>query len=106
MHYIEGPKNILVEHFLRLKRLVTPAQLAKGRNLVQPACVTGKEDGNNENPEQNFLSFHHIREQQQSNAKLLAVQQKVSQNYIYKCLDDNVTDIACYFKDFHDPITQ
>eukprot|EP00957_Ditylum_brightwellii_P105519 8043647-Ditylum_brightwellii.AAC.1 len=36
--YIEGPKNILADNLSRLKRLITPAQLTKGKNLVEPAC--------------------------------------------------------------------
>eukprot|EP00957_Ditylum_brightwellii_P091786 6988574-Ditylum_brightwellii.AAC.1 len=36
LHYVEGPKNILADNFSRLKRL--PAQLAEGKNLVEPAC--------------------------------------------------------------------
>eukprot|EP00957_Ditylum_brightwellii_P005238 399820-Ditylum_brightwellii.AAC.1 len=35
---IKGPKNILVDNFSRLERLITPAQLAEGKNLVKPAC--------------------------------------------------------------------
>ena len=135
LHCIEGPKNILVDNFSRLKRLITPAQLAEGKNLVEPACVNDEEDDNdafffeqacsgvydediqaslecylnlpdNENPKKNPLSFHHIREQQQADAKLLAVKEKFPKNYIYKCLDDNVEDIICYVKDFHDATTQ
>eukprot|EP00957_Ditylum_brightwellii_P031941 2422284-Ditylum_brightwellii.AAC.1 len=44
LHYMEGPKNILVENFSRLKRLITLAQLAKGKNLVEPACVNEEKD--------------------------------------------------------------
>eukprot|EP00957_Ditylum_brightwellii_P210920 15365549-Ditylum_brightwellii.AAC.2 len=118
-----------------LKRLITPVQLAKGKNLIKPSCVNDKEDDNdafffeqvfsgaydkdiqvglecylnlpdNENPEQNPLSFHHIRKHQQANAKLLAVKQKFPQSYMYKCLDNDVKDILCYVKGFRDPMTQ
>ena len=125
LHYIEGPKNILADNLSRLHRLVTPAQLAEGKNLVEPAVVSYDKDEDeaffvdqlqsgvldedimnslerylnlpdSENPEQNPLSFAYIREQQQADAKLLAVQQKFPNNYIYKCLDDEVDDIICY----------
>ena len=36
LHYIEGPKNILADNLSRLHRLVTPAQLAKGKRLTEP----------------------------------------------------------------------
>ena len=134
LHYIEGPKNILADNLSRLHRLVTPAQLAEGKILVEP--VTDEEEDAEEaffldqeysgvndkdiqdslgcylnlpesdNPEQNPLSFAYIREQQQADAKLLAVQLKFPSNYIYKCLDDDVEDIICYVKDHHDPTTQ
>ena len=105
MHYIEGDKNILADNLSRLHRLVTPAQLAKGKPLVEPAAILDEEDANNayfldlkysgivdnnildsfkcylnlpdgDNPEYNPLSFCYIREQQQSDTKLLALQQK------------------------------
>ena len=37
LHYIEGPKNILADNLSRLHRLPTPAQLAEGKNLIEPA---------------------------------------------------------------------
>ena len=133
LHYIEGPKNILADNLSRLHRLITPAQLAKGKNLVEPAVVSDDEDDlffidqirsgvydkdisdsmecylnlpESENPEQNPLSYAYIREQQQADTKLLAVQQKYPQNYINKTLDDDIEDIICYVKDHHDPTTQ
>ena len=44
------------------------------------ACYLNLPD--NENPEQNPLSYAYIREQQQEDPKLLAVQQKYPNNYI------------------------
>eukprot|EP00957_Ditylum_brightwellii_P025092 1899048-Ditylum_brightwellii.AAC.2 len=46
LHYIEGPKDILADNLPRLKRLITLVQLAKGKNLVDPACVNDEEDDN------------------------------------------------------------
>eukprot|EP00957_Ditylum_brightwellii_P112374 8567486-Ditylum_brightwellii.AAC.1 len=46
LHYIKGPKNILADSFSIFKRLIVPAQLGKGKNLVKPACVTDKEGDN------------------------------------------------------------
>ena len=132
LHYIEGPKNILADNLSRLHRLITPAQIAEGKSLVEPAVVSDDEDDyfidqiqsgvwdqdirdvlgcyvnlpESENPEQNPLSYAYIREQQQADAKLLAVQQKFPNNYIYKCLDDDVDDIICYVKTYDDPTTQ
>ena len=37
LHYIEGPKKILADNLSRFQRLVTPAQLAEGKNLVEPS---------------------------------------------------------------------
>ena len=94
VHYIEGPKNILADNLSRLNCLITPAQLAEGKILVEP--VTDDESDNEEahfldleysglfnneieeclecylnlpdsqNPEQNPLSFAYICEQQQA----------------------------------------
>ena len=44
LHYIEGPKNILADNLSRLRRLVTPAQLAEGKNLDE--LITDEEDDN------------------------------------------------------------
>ena len=133
LHYIEGPKNILTENLSRLHRLITPAQLAKAKILVDQ--ITAEEEDadeefflnqeysgvldedihdslecylnllDSENPEQNTLSFAYIRDQQQADAKLLAVQLKLRSSYIYKCLDDDVEDIICYVKDHDNPTT-
>ena len=59
-----------------------------------------------ENPEQNPLSYAYIREKQQADAKLLGYVKRFPNNYIYKCLDDDVEDIICYVKDHEDPTTQ
>jgi hypothetical protein len=37
LHYIEGPRNILANNLSRLHHLVTPAQIAEGKKLVEPA---------------------------------------------------------------------
>ncbi len=34
LHYIEGPRNILADNLSRLHHLVTPAQIAEGKKLV------------------------------------------------------------------------
>ena len=104
LHYIEGPRNILADNLSRLQCLITLAQLAEGKNLVEPVTDTEESDNNDtfflyqhfsgifdkdiqeslecylnlpesENPEQNPLNYHYIREKQQANAKLLSVQQ-------------------------------
>ena len=118
LHYIEGPKNILADNLSRLQRLVTTDQLAEGKRLVDP--ITDDEEDNelaflqeldysgildndiqdsfecylnlpeSENPEQNPLSYAFIREKQQADAKLLGYVKRFPNNYIYKCLDDDV----------------
>jgi hypothetical protein len=44
VHYIEGPHNILADNLSRLYRLVTPAQIAEGKKLVEPAEVSIEEE--------------------------------------------------------------
>jgi hypothetical protein len=40
LHYIEGPRNILANNLSRLHRLVTLAQIAEGKKLVELAEVS------------------------------------------------------------------
>ena len=44
LHYIKGEKNILADNLSRMHRLPTPAQLAKGKKLVEPAVVSDNEE--------------------------------------------------------------
>jgi hypothetical protein len=44
LHYIEGPHNILANNLSRLHRLVTPAQIAEGKKLVEPVEVSNEEE--------------------------------------------------------------
>jgi hypothetical protein len=44
LHYIEGPRNILADNLSRLHCLVTPAQIAEGKKLVEPAEVSIEEE--------------------------------------------------------------
>jgi hypothetical protein len=44
LHYIESPCNILADNLSRLHRLVTPAQVAEGKKLVESAEVSIKEE--------------------------------------------------------------
>jgi hypothetical protein len=44
LHYIEGPRNILADNLSRLHHLVTPAQIAEGKKLVDPTVVSYKEE--------------------------------------------------------------
>jgi hypothetical protein len=44
LHYIEGPRNILAKNLSRLYHLVTPAQIAEGKKLVEPAEVSVEEE--------------------------------------------------------------
>jgi hypothetical protein len=44
LHYIEGPCKILADNLSRLHCLVTPAQIAEGKKLIEPAEVSIEED--------------------------------------------------------------
>jgi hypothetical protein len=44
LHYIEGPNNILANNLLRPHHLVTLAQIAEGKTLIEPAEVSIEED--------------------------------------------------------------
>ncbi len=50
LNYIEGPRNILANNLSRLHCLVTPAQIAEGKKLVEPTEVSIEEED-----EANFL---------------------------------------------------
>ena len=44
LHYIEGPCNILANNLSRLHCLVTPAQIAEGKKLLEPTEVSNEEE--------------------------------------------------------------
>jgi hypothetical protein len=44
LHYIERPRNILADNLSRLHHLVTPAQIAEGKKLVEPTEVSIEEE--------------------------------------------------------------
>jgi hypothetical protein len=127
LHYIKGPRNIFANNLSRLHRLVTPAQIAEGKKLVEPEEVSIEEEDEayflhqeysglyNENvwecikcylnlpdtphPDENPLNYAHICELQQQDKQVLALQVKYPDNYVNLQLDDNVDDIICYKKD-------
>ncbi len=104
LHYIEGPRNILANNLSRFHCLVTPAQIAEGKKLVEPAEVSIEEEDKayfldqeysglyNEDvweciecylnlpdtphPDENPLNYAHIHELQQQDEQLLALQVK------------------------------
>jgi hypothetical protein len=110
-----------------LHRLVTPAQIAEGKKLIEPAKVSTEEDNkayfldqeysglydedvweciecylnlpDTPHPDENPLNYAHICELQQQDKQLLALQMKNPDNYVNLQLDDNVNDIICYKKD-------
>jgi hypothetical protein len=127
VHYIEGEKNILADQLSRLEIFPSPAQLAKGKKLVEPAEVTDDEDEDEsyflekefsglydqtiwdilecylslpetEQLENNPLSYPYIREKQQEDDALLALLNKYPNNYVYLKLDDETEPIICYKK--------
>jgi hypothetical protein len=127
LHYIKGPRNILANNLSRLHRLVTPAQIAEGKKLVEPVEVSNEEEDeayfldqeysglfdenvweciecylnlpDTPNPDENPLNYAHICELQQQDKQLLALQVKYPDKYVNLQLDDNINDIICYKKD-------
>jgi hypothetical protein len=115
LHYIKVPRNILANNLSRLNRLVTPAQIAEGKNLVEPAVVSNEEEDKayfldqeysglyDENVweciecylnlpdtphlDENPLNYAHICEWQQQDKQLLALQVKYPDNYVNLQLD-------------------
>jgi hypothetical protein len=101
LHYIKGSCNILADNLSRLHHLVTPAQIAEGKQLVEPAEVSIEEEDKayfldqeysglyDENvweciecylnlpdtphPDENPLNYAHINELQQQDEQLLAL---------------------------------
>ncbi len=126
LHYIEGPHNILANNLSRLHCLVTPAQIAEGKKLVETAEVSIEEEDKayfldqeysglyNEDVweciecylnlpdtthrDENPLKYAHICEMQQQDKQLLALQVKYPDNHVNLQLHD-VDDIICYKKD-------
>ncbi len=126
LHYIKGPRNILAGNLSRLHCLVTPAQIAEGKKLNEPAEVSIEEEDEayfldqeysglyDENvweciecylnfpdtphQDENPLNYAHIHELQQQVEQLLNLQVKYPDNYVNLQLDDNIDDIICYKK--------
>jgi hypothetical protein len=110
LHYIKGPRNILADNLSRLHRLVTRAQIAEGKKLVEPTEVAIEEEDKacfldqeysglyDENIweciecylnlpdtphlDENLLNYAHICELQQQDKQLLALQVKYPDNYV------------------------
>jgi hypothetical protein len=104
LHYIKGPCNILANNLSRLHHLVTPAQIAEGKKLVEPTEVSNEEEDkayfldqeysslydddiweciecylnlpDTPHQDENPLIYAHIRELQQQDEQLLALQVK------------------------------
>jgi hypothetical protein len=121
LHYIKGPHNILANNLSRLHCLVTPAQIAEGKNLVEPVEVSIEEEDkayfldqeysglynksvweciecylnlpDTPHSDENLLNYAHICKLQQQDKQLPALQVKYPDNYVNLQLDDNVNDI-------------
>ena len=57
LHYIEGPRNILADNLSRLHRLITPAQIAEGKKLIEPTKVSIEEEDKAYFLDQEYLVF-------------------------------------------------
>ncbi len=124
LHYIEGPCIILADNLSRLHWLVTLAQIAEGKKLVEVSieeedkayfldqensglydedvcecieCYLNLPD--TPHPDENPLNYAHICELQRQDKQMLALQVKYPDNYVNLQLDDKVNDIICYKKD-------
>ncbi len=110
LHYIEGPCNILANNLSRLHCLVTLAQIAEGKKLIESAEVSIEEEDkeyfldqeysglynadvweciecylnlpDTPHPDENPLNYAHICELQQQDKQLLALQLKYPDNYV------------------------
>jgi hypothetical protein len=58
LHYIKGPRNILADNLSRLPHLVTPAQIAEGKKLIEPAEVSIKEEDEAYFLDQEYLGLY------------------------------------------------
>ncbi len=124
---IEGPRNILANNPSRIHCLVTPAQIAEGKKLIELTEVSiEKEDKvyfldqeysglydedvweciecylnltDTPHPDENPLNNVHICELQQQDKQLLALQVKCPDNYVNLQLDEDIDNIICYKKD-------
>jgi hypothetical protein len=124
---MSGPCNILATNLSRLHCLVTPAQIAEGKKLIDPTEISNKEEDkmyfldqeysglykddvreciecylnlpDTPHPDENPLNYAHICELQQQVEHVLALQVTYPDNYVNLQLDDNVDDIICYKKD-------
>ena len=122
IHYIKGPENVLADAYLRLQR----AERTLGKRmplndedvidehyldtfysvLDEPElldCFLNLPELNI--PTENPLNMTWIKEQQQTDAALLAHAEKYSEHYIMKMLDDDV-EVLCYVKPGDDPARQ
>ncbi len=135
LRYVEGETNILSDNLFHLLCLPDSAQIAVGKKLVKTAVVSDNEDKDEEAylmdhdwsgiynidilealecylnfymiyPEQNPLSYEYLREKQQADKQLLALQQEYPEQYINMNLDDDVDNIICYVKQGHDHNSQ
>jgi hypothetical protein len=110
LHYIKGPHNILANNLSSFHCLVTPAQIAERKKLIEPAEVSIEEEDKayfldqeysgqyNENVweciecylnlpdaphlDENPLNYAHIHELQQQDKQLLALPVKYPDNYV------------------------
>ena len=58
LHYIEGLKNILADNLLQLHHTITPAQFAKGENLVNTIPDIDNKDDQDYFVDQYYSGIH------------------------------------------------
>ncbi len=128
-----GPLQYPSYNHSRLHCLITPAQIAEGKKLVEPVKVSIEEERDEvyfldqeqysgryddkvwdciecylnlpetSHLDQKSLNYAHICELQQQDKQLLALKVNNSDNQVNLQLDDNFDDIICYKKDLVQP---
>ena len=119
-----GPPQYSSHNYSRLHCLITLAQIAEGKKLVEPAEIEEEDEAyfldqeysglynddvweciecylnlsDTPHPDENLLNYAHICELEQQDEQLLALQVKYPDNYVNLQLDNNVDDIICYKK--------
>jgi hypothetical protein len=58
LHYIKNPRNILADNLSRLYRLVTPAQIAEGKKLLELAEISIEEEDKAYILDQEYSGLH------------------------------------------------
>ncbi len=120
--WCERPLQFSSHNYSRLHCLITLAQIAEGKKLIEPAEVSIKKEEEVYFLDQEYSGLyddkvleyiecylnlpetsHHISQLEQQDKQLLALQVNNSNNWVNLQLDDNLDDIIGYKKDLVQP---